>query len=220
MRGSSSNPGDCQWPRPPGRAEIPVDRESHGIRLVEGIGCARFQVAGKSPGGFLPAGPARRDRPDGLRTRRAPAARRKPERTARPGGWRGKRPGLARVCGSPAARRPRYRPGQKTAGAGRPGHAEQQGRRCCTAGTGPRHDPLRPACATAGGRRRPAVRRGPGRPPAPLTAAATCPGLVSRSRAPDGSGARQGGPVMLRPGPKPPAHVQVRLGVLPPGGLH
>jgi hypothetical protein len=48
MRGSSSNLGDCQWPRPPSRAEIPVDRESHGIRLVEGIGCARFQVAGKA----------------------------------------------------------------------------------------------------------------------------------------------------------------------------
>src|SRR6185312_9131213 len=48
MRGSSSNPGGCQWPRPPGRAEIPVDRESHGIRPVEGIGCARFQAAGKA----------------------------------------------------------------------------------------------------------------------------------------------------------------------------
>src|SRR6185437_8818450 len=68
VRGSSSDLGDCRWPGPPSRAEIPVDRESHGIRPVEGIGVPGFRSAGKL--GRLVAGwPARRDRPDGLRTR-------------------------------------------------------------------------------------------------------------------------------------------------------
>jgi hypothetical protein len=158
----------------PGRraGRDPGYRESHGIRPVEGIGCARFRVAGKGRAAccrlgrrdriaLTGSGPVRRPLPGENRNRRR--GRRLARETA----------GLSAVVrvagGAPA---PWYRPEQKTAGAGHPGHAEQQGRR------------------------RPAVLRGPGRPPAPLTAAATFPVLVSRSRAPDGSGARQGGPVI------------------------
>jgi len=47
MRGSSSNPGGCQWPRPPGRAEIPVDRESHGIRPWKASAVPGFRSPGK-----------------------------------------------------------------------------------------------------------------------------------------------------------------------------
>jgi hypothetical protein len=161
MRGSSSNPGGCQWPRPPSRAAIPVDQQSHGVRLVGGIGDARFQVAGKARAASC--------RP-GLRDRTAPTGS-GPVRRPLPGenrnGRRGRRLvrerlGLAGVCGARAARRPWDRPEQKTSRSRAP-----RARRA--AGPPLRHgrdraratDPLRPAGATAGGRRRPALRRGP-----------------------------------------------------------
>jgi len=105
MRGSSSYLGDCRWPKPPSRAEIPVDRESQGIRPVEGIGCARFQVAGKL--GRLLAGwagatgpPWRAPDPSGVHCL---------EKIGKDGaasGWRGKAAGLSagvRVAGGAPA---------------------------------------------------------------------------------------------------------------------
>jgi hypothetical protein len=121
-------PGRLPVARPPSRTEIPVDQQSHGTRLVEGICCARFQVAGTSSGGLLPAG--RRDRT--ARTGFGPVRCPLPEKIGRDGaagGWRGKRPGLARVCGSKAARRPWYRPEPKTSRSRAPGARRAAGGR-------------------------------------------------------------------------------------------
>jgi hypothetical protein len=199
MRGSSSSPAAAGGPRPPSRAEIPVDCESHAIRFVEGVGCARFQVAGKARAAscrlgrrdrtaLADSGPVRRPLPgenrEGRRGRRLARETAGLSAGVRAGG------GASAVVSARTEDQPE--PGtrvRRAAGvaAVRPGPAGPRARSC-------RRAPRRAATGD------PQSGTGPSRPPAPLTATATCPGIVSWSWAPDGSRARQGGPVTLPPG--------------------
>jgi hypothetical protein len=169
MRGSSSYLGDCQWTRQPSRAEIPVDRESHGIRPVEGIGCARFQVAGKVRAASCQlagaTGPPQWA-PDtsGAHCREEKREGRYGRRLARVS--RRACGGCAGCCGRPAVV-PARREDQL-----KPGAWRMQGSRAAASATWPgpgrATDPLPRACTTAGGRQRPAARREPS-PATPTT---------------------------------------------------
>jgi hypothetical protein len=212
MRGSSSNRATASGPnRRAGQRSWLIENRTAFVSS-KASAMPGFRSPGKL-GRIVVSWPARRDRPDGLRTRRAPVARRKIGKDGAAGGWRGEAAGLGarvRVAGGTSAVVPTGTEDQS-----KPGTRGTQGSRAAAAvppGPGRATDgPLLPACATAGGRRRPAVRRGPSRPPAPLTAAATSPSLVSWSWAPDGSGARQGGPVILPPRTEPAGTGRHRL---------